>query len=166
MKRNIFGNIYLEAIDYLPLLLDEFNSQPHYEILVNENTSHGFSTNVKVPEKGIYCIYKNDNALYVGCTQSSIRNRLGRFIAAVRGTEHPEESHAGGYKYRSLFGDDLSGVTFKYCNLDSSDLPNNLSVKDVEYELIKSIKPLFNNETFYDYNFKKVVEVSLRKENA
>ena len=166
MKRNIFGNIYLEASDYLPLLLNELGSQSYYEIRVNKTTAHGFSTDVKLPDSGIYCIYKDEKPLYVGCTGSSIRNRLGRFIAAVRGTEHPDESHAGGYKYRALFGDDLSGITFKYCNLESSDLPNNLSVLDIEYELIKSLKPLFNNETYYDYSFEKIVKVSLRSENG
>ena len=114
MKRNIFGEIQFEAGDYTSFVLSELSSQSHYNITINEQTSHGFKTDLKIPNTGIYILYRNKQAIYVGCTETNIRQRIGRFIAAVRGTEHEDENHSAGYKYLEVFGNDLSDVTFNF----------------------------------------------------
>jgi hypothetical protein len=164
MKRNIFFEIVLEPEDFVPLLMHELNNEDFHNVYVKENTDHGFSTTVKLPSQGIYIIYKNKQPIYIGCSTNSIHTRIGRFIAGVRGTERIDENHSAAYKYIEVFGQDLTGVSIKAVSLRPSDLPDYLNVESIERMLILKLKPLFNNETHYDYVFEKGVKVFSSKE--
>lgn len=164
MKRNIFFEIVLEAEDFLPLIFRELECEDFHTIFVKEHTDHGFSTTVKLPSQGIYIIYKNKQPIYVGCSTNSIHTRIGRFVAGVRGTERIDENHSAAYKYVEVFGRDLTDVSIKAVSLRPSDLPDYLDVESIERSLILELKPLFNNETHYDYVFEKGVKVFSLKE--
>jgi len=158
MKRDIFGQIYIESKDYCDLLLKEIENQEHISIFVKQHTDHGFETNINwVDCPGIYLIYKDNKIVYIGCTSRSIRMRIGRFLAGVRGTEHWNENHSAAYKYVDIFGRDLSGLTFKYSKLEKTDLFPGIEINDIENHVIEIMKPLFNDETYYDYEFEKKV---------
>ena len=150
MKRNILGKVVLCPEDYSDLVLREFQQQKHCTILPAKDTKKGvISTDNKlINKKGFYCIYKERNAVYVGYSNISIRSRLGRFFAAVRGTEHPDESHAGGRLYRGRFGTDFSELTVKVVEFDEEDLvvAKTIIMEDVELSLIYSLKPMFNSQ--------------------
>ena len=166
MKRNLFFDIILEPSDYRDMLLRELNTEVFYDIIVKEDTDHGFHTNVKLPNQGLYVLYKNCEPIYVGCSSTSIRTRIGRFIAGVRGTERLDENHSAAYKYIDVFGQDLNGVSIKSIPLRKSDLPDYLEIQDIEKMLIEELKPLFNNETHYGYTFEKGVKVvALEEQN-
>jgi hypothetical protein len=162
MIRNILGEIQLEPKDYLTFIKRELDSQFHFGITVNEQTAHGFFTEAKIPNVGLYCLYRQNVLIYVGFTENSIRMRIGRFIAAVRGTEHPDENHSAGYKYLEKFGKDLSDLTFKYCEIKPSDLPSHIRLQDLEQCLIDDLKPLFNTETYDNYVFENIVRIRQR----
>lgn len=159
MQRNLFGEVTLTPEDYIPLLLNELSLDSFHELIVKEETAQGFSTNTVIPNQGLYVIYKNEQPIYVGCSNSSIHKRIGRFLSAVRGTERDDENHSAAYKYIDVFGRDLSGVSIKVLSLTERDLFGCMDLEDVEIELIKSIKPLFNNETHHDYVFQKGIKV-------
>ena len=160
MKRDIFGQIYIEAEDYYTFLIKELSNQQHISIFVKEHTDHGFETNVKISDcPGIYVIYKDNKVVYVGCTSRSIRMRIGRFLAGVRGTEHWNENHSAAYKYVDVFGRDLTGLTIKFCRLEKSDLFSGIVLDNIETHIIEMMKPLFNDETYYDYKFEKKVVI-------
>jgi hypothetical protein len=118
--------------------------------LPNEDTKKGVITSDDklISKKGFYCIFKERKAVYLGYSNISVRGRLGRFFAAIRGTEHEDESHAGGYKYSEKYGKDFSELTVKVVEFDVNDLSiaENISMEDVESELIYEMKPIFNSE--------------------
>lgn len=150
MRRNVFGNLILCPNDFSNSILSEFENQKFCTILPNEDTKKGVLTsdNNLINKKGFYCIFKERKAVYLGYSNVSVRGRLGRFFAAVRGTEHEEESHAGGHKYAENYGKDFSELTVKVVEFDVEDLTiaQNITMEDVELELIYEMKPLFNSE--------------------
>ena len=160
MKRNVFFEIQLEPSDYKNLLLSELKMDSFHPIYVKEETDHGFFTTTKLPNQGLYVLYKKKQPIYVGCSKTSIHNRVGRFVAGVRGTERHDESHPAAYKYIAVFGRDLSDLNVKSIPLKQDDLPDYLVVQDIEQTLIKELKPLFNNETHYNYTFEKGVKIT------
>ena len=159
MKKDLFGGIWQEPEDYMEMVVNELKLQPYWNILVNENTDHGFSTNYnqKLPSKCIYILYKGEKPVYIGQTQTSVRTRIGRFLAGVRGTEHKDEKHPGAYKYRRYHGTNLDDLTFKVSEMDVFDLPNYISIDDVENCLIYKLRPDFNNQIYKSNNITSCV---------
>ena len=159
MRRNIYGEIEITSIDYAQFVVDELTSQNYQTFQIKENTDHGFLTESKISGTGIYCIYRKEKPVYVGCTENSIRVRLGRFFAAVRGTEHWDENHQAAYKFVDVFGRNLDHVTFKFCNISSNDIPKNIQLEEIENEVVNVIKPYFNNQTCNLHRFQKEITV-------
>jgi hypothetical protein len=167
MKRNIFFEIQYEPEDFLPLFLKEISLDNFEKVIIREETAQGFFTNRKLANRGIYILYKNEQPIYVGCSESSIHKRIGRFISGVRGTERPDENHSAAYKYIDIFGRDLSDITVKTISISPQDLPEYINLTDIENTLIYSLKPLLNSETHYDYKFEKGIKiVSISEKNA
>jgi hypothetical protein len=165
MKLNIFNEITIEPIDYLNLLTEEINKQSYITIRPNLDTAHGIYVERKLPKNGIYLIYKIINGeyklLYVGLTDNSIYQRLGRYVAAVRDTQRHDENHAGGEKHREILGEDLDDMFVKYIHLDFSTLVD-VVPRDLENLLIEKLQPLFNNENYYNYQFEKQLKIVKR----
>lgn len=159
MRRNILGDIVLTPEDYAKFVIEEFGSQRHNTFLIKQDTDHGFFTDANVSTKGIYCLFRKENPVYVGCTENNIRVRLGRFFAAVRGTEHWDENHPAAYKYVDVFGKDLTDVTFKFCQMSQKDLPTGMTLEHVETKVVENLKPYFNIETCGLYKFDNRVVV-------
>lgn len=142
-------------------LIDELENLPKYEIVVNESSDHGFLTNEKISTiSGIYLIYKDSELVYIGQSGTCIRNRIGRMLAGIRGTERYDENHSAAYKYVEYFGRDTKNLSFKYIPLKLEQLQQNLNFDDIENQLIEELKPLFNSEIYKDYRFQKVLKIT------
>ena len=148
MKRNLVGEMVIEASDYTDNIVSELNKQMFCQIKPDLNTGRGFKTSwlETLPETGLYCIYKNEKPIYVGYSSASIRNRIHRFIAGVRGTESKNETHSGAYKYKKYFGEDLDGLSVKVFGFDVSVLPDYLKIQDIERDLMYKLRPILNME--------------------
>lgn len=165
MKLNLYNEIVFEPSDYLPLLLDQIENQPHVTIFPNYQTTHGVIVQQNLPKIGIYLIYKTINSktelLYVGCTLNSIHSRLGRYFAAARGTQRFDENHPAGEKHREILNEDFENMTVKFVHFDFSSLVD-VSVEDLELLLIKKLQPIFNGENYKDFYFEKELRIVKR----
>lgn len=148
MKRNLIGEMVIEPSDYTNNIIEELNKQIFCQIEPDLNTGRGFKTSWRetLPESGLYCIYKNEKPIYIGYSAASIRNRIHRFIAGVRGTETNSESHSGAYRYKKYFGEDLSALSIKVFGFDVSVLPDYLNIQDIERDLMYKLRPILNME--------------------
>ena len=165
MIKTVFGNYEFEKEDfagiYAKYLIGEFDSLPKHKIVVKEDTDHGFLTDEKINlVTGIYLIYKDKELVYIGQTNSCLRNRIGRLLAGIRGTERYDENHSAAYKYVEYFGRDIDGLSFKYIELNSNDLKFNIGLQDIENKLIEKLKPIFNSEVYKDYRFQKILKIT------
>ena len=165
MIKTIFGNYEFEKEDfakiYAKYLVDEFKSLPKHKIVIKEDTDHGFSTDEKINlVTGIYLIYKNQDLVYIGQTNSCLRNRIGRLIAGIRGTERHDENHSAAYKYVEYFGRDTKGLNFKYIQIKVEELQFNVTFEDIENQLIEKLKPIFNSEVYKNYRFQKILKIT------
>jgi hypothetical protein len=159
IEKNDYADIYAKAF------VEEFIGAPAYEISVNENTDHGFSTNEKIGLiSGIYLIYKqveNQSVLvYVGHSGHCIRQRIGRWLSGIRGTERFDENHSAAYKYVEYFGRDTDGLSFKYIAIQPESLEHDLVIEDIEKLVIERMQPLFNGEIYKEYRFQKVLKIT------
>jgi hypothetical protein len=175
MIKTLFDNYEFEKEDFAKIyakkFIEELNSLPKSKILVNENTDHGFSTNEKISlVSGIYLLYKYDILIYVGQSNHCIRQRIGRFLAGIRGTERFDENHSAAYKYIQYFSRDTKGLSFKYIGLSEPGRPVNLdfdvTLNDIEKIMIKRLNPLFNDETYSNFSFEKVLKVSFKNDSV
>ena len=150
MKRNVFGMVSIVPEDFGNLILKELDEQNHCTILPNFMSKKGVtsSNNDVLNIKGFYCIYKDKMPIYIGYTNHQVRGRIGRFYAAIRGTEHADEAHAGGYKYLKKFGKDLSLITVKAVEFDEKNLSisDGITMEDIELYLIRQLCPILNSQ--------------------
>lgn len=166
MIKTLFRKYVIEKDDmaglYANYMLDEINYLPKHELIVNENSDHGFITTEKLNlVTGIYLIYKSNELVYIGQTNSCMRNRIGRLLAGIRGTERYDENHSAAYKYVEYFGRDTSELSFKYLVVNpDEDLEFKVGLEDIENKLIEELKPLFNSEIYKEYRFQKVLKVT------
>jgi hypothetical protein len=165
MIKTLFGRYVFEKTDlanvYANYMIDEINHLPKHELVVNENSDHGFLTTEKLNlVTGIYLIYKSNELVYIGQTNSCMRNRIGRLLAGIRGTERHDENHSAAYKYVEYFGRDTTDLSFKYLELNIADLEFKIGFEDIENQLIEKLKPLFNSEIYKDYRFQKILKIT------
>jgi hypothetical protein len=165
MIKTIFKNYEFEKEDfagiYANYLIDEFQSLPKHKIIIKEDTDHGFLTDEKINSvTGIYLIYKNQDLVYIGQTNNCLRNRIGRLLAGIRGTERYDENHSAAYKYVEYFGRDTKGLSFKYIEMNLAELEFGVQFEDIENQLIKKLKPIFNSEVYKNYRFQKILKIT------
>lgn len=162
MKFDIFRSVVYEAPDYFELLKSELDNQSYVKFSPKLETTHGILVESRLPENGLYFIYKKINdkyqLLYVGLTNYKIYIRVARYVAAVRNTQRFDENHAGGEKHRSVFGPDLDDMYLKTINFDFSSLVN-VTPEDLEKMLIEKLQPVFNSENYSNYFFNKKIEI-------
>jgi len=166
MIKTIFGNYEFQKQDfakiYAEYLIEELDGLCKHEIAVLESTGHGFLTTAKKISlvSGIYFIYKDNNLVYVGQTGHCIRQRIGRFLAGIRGTEHEDEQHPAAYKYIEYFGRDISGLSFKHIRIDLMSLEHDVSLEDIETHIIQQISPMFNSKIYKKYRYQKMLKIT------
>ncbi len=151
MKINfITGNIEVEASDYAQTILKEFERQTFCKIYPTQDSKKGFTKSVDVvfPKEGVYCIYKFEKPIYVGYSQSSIHNRISRFLCAARGLETQDENHSGAYKYTRVYGESYDELSVKFCKFGVDSLPKGITIQQVEKEVIYALKPVFNKQIY------------------
>lgn len=175
MIKTIFSNYEFEKSDYAKIYAEhfiaEFDSMPKTKIFVNFNTDHGFTTKEKISlVSGIYLLYKSNTLIYVGKSDHCIHQRIGRFLAGVRGTERLDENHSAAYKYVDYFGRDTTNLSFKYIKLaepgEFVNLDHHVTLQDIEEQIIRIMDPLFNRESFENFDIKKLVEILHKDKNV
>jgi hypothetical protein len=86
--------------------------------------------------------------IYIGYTNHSIRGRIGRFFAGVRGTERHDENHSAAYKFAEMYGCKCENLFLKIVPVNYTLLMYDITMKDIEDELIYNMKPTLNNQIY------------------
>lgn len=155
MKRTLFGDIVLEESDFFNIVVEDFKQK--HRVYPKEDTCHGFTCDLGLnKKKGIYGLWRGDDLLYIGSSDSCVRTRVGRFTSVVRGTNRLDEDHPGARKYLKHFGQDLSGLSTAICELSQKDLPDYLNIVMIETYIIKQLKPICNEETYKYYKIERL----------
>jgi len=153
MNKTVFNTYEIEKSDYAKIYANHFIEELQYlrktKIDVNYDTDHGFTASEKISQvTGLYLLYKEDELIYIGKSDRCMRTRIGRFIAGVRGTERFDENHSAAYKYNACYGRNVDDLYFKYIELNIDDLQHDLTLDDIEQQLIRSLSPRFNSEVY------------------
>jgi len=148
MKTDLYGNKILDASDFTKKIVKSFNKQDGVSIYHSFGTKSGHENdcNVIFPKIAIYCIYKNLNPVYVGLSRHSTHNRIGRFVQGALNRETKTTKHPGGRRYYKEYGEDIRGLSVKYFDMTKIDLPDYISMEEIELDLIRKLKPVLNNE--------------------
>ena len=158
MKKNLLGEIIIEASDYAKKVVKMFVEQDGIRFAPNPNKVRGFYywNDTTFPKfKGkcqlIYCIYKDGRPIYVGCSRQKSGNglyaRISRFCCQLTGNTKTGGEHPGAKKYKILFDEDYSNLYVKYYSLCEND-KYNISLEEVEQEIIRILMPVCNNEIY------------------
>lgn len=147
MKQNLFGEIVVEASDYAKEIISGLEKKSHISIKPNINTKKGFLKEDKesLDNIGFYCLYKYEQPIYVGYSNTSIRNRIARFFGASTGSTLEYENHAAGEKYSKIYGQNYEELTIKTFYFEEID---SFRMKDIEDELIYRLKSSLNSEIY------------------
>lgn len=148
MRRNIFGNFDVTPEDYSVRIVKELKYTQFISIKPNYKTNKGVIANDFIDGAGIYFIYHKEDLIYIGHTTNNVRDRIGRFFAGVRGTERHDENHPAAYKFLKFFGRKCEDLTLKIIPLEFSSLLCDVTMEDIEMDLIYELKPLFNNQIY------------------
>lgn len=164
--RNLYNEEIVTASDIAQILLREIDKCPSLKLSSN-NPDHPMSFSVEKPSNnlfnthndfklksifnkpGVYCIYKEDKPIYLGASDTSIGNRISRFVKEVWGKSRHDESHPAAKKYRNYFGrGNFESLTVRYVEYKK---PNNINLvskrkgdDSIETNLVRVIKPLLN----------------------
>lgn len=148
MRTDLYGNNILEPSDFSKRILKSFNEQDGISIYHSFGTKSGHENDSKVifPKIAIYCIYKNLNPVYIGLSRNSTHNRIGRFVQGALNKETKNTKHSGGQRYYKEYGEDIRGLRVKYFDMTRINLPDYISMEEIELDLIRKLKPILNNE--------------------
>jgi len=148
MKTDLYGNKILDASDFSKKILKAFNEQDGISIYHSFGTKSGHENdcNVIFPKIAIYCIYKNVDPVYIGLSRNSTHNRIGRFVQGALNKETKKTKHPGGRRYYKEYGEDIRGLRVKYFDMTKINLPDYISMEEIELDLIRKLKPILNNE--------------------
>jgi hypothetical protein len=147
---NLLGQHYISADEIADRLL-EVNSE-HFRIAIKHDTVQGFELYTEdgllrehetchYNDVGMYSIHKESHCLYVGESGRSIGTRLSRWIKEINQKSRPDENHSAAKKYRSMWGNDLSGMTVRIYPCKEQ---GGISRKQIEQSLIRKLNPLLN----------------------
>lgn len=161
MRRNIFGNFDVTAEDYSKKILQELKYTHFISIQPNYETNKGVKADDFIDGAGIYFIYHKQELVYIGHTTHNVRDRIGRFFAGVRGTERHDENHPAAYKFVKFFDNKCEDLKLKIIPLEFTSLLCDVTMEDIETDLIYELKPLFNNEI---YRNRDILSVTLQLE--
>lgn len=146
MIRNIFGNFQVTAEDYALKISDEIKRTNIISIKPREETDKGVIADDFIDGAGIYFIFYKNNLMYIGYTNNSIRDRIGKWFGGIRDTLRRDENHSAARKFAKVYGNKCEDMTLKVIPLDFTTLLCDVTIQEIEEELIYSFKPEFNNE--------------------
>ena len=155
MRKNLFDEWVSEPIDFAKEIVKEFQTQDGIRFAPNLNKIKGFDywNNQKFPGNFtghlIYCIYKDGDPVYVGCSRNvqGLRDRMGRFCCQLTGKTKTAGEHPGAKKYKKIFKEDYSNLYVKYSQI-TKNLPDGIKLEEIELEIIRILKPICNNEIY------------------
>jgi hypothetical protein len=147
---NLLGEYIISADEIADRLLEA--NPEHFNIAIKPDTLQGFELYTedgilkehepgRHGEVGMYSIHKDSHCLYVGESGRSIGTRLGRWIKEINQKSRSDENHSAAKKYRSMWGNDLNGMTVR---IYSCKEQVGISRGQVEKSLIKKLNPLLN----------------------
>lgn len=124
----------------------------HFRITITPDTIQGFKLYtedgiLRVHEGshhndvGMYSIHKESRCLYVGQSGRSIGTRLSRWIKEINQKSRPDENHSAAKKYRSMWGNDLRGMTVRIYPCKHQGAITRIQI---EQSLIRKLNPLLN----------------------
>jgi hypothetical protein len=155
MRQNLFGELVLEPIDYGKEIVNQFEQQYgiKFEPDLNKITGFHYWNDGSFPTNNgptIYCVYKDDEPIYVGSTKrkGGLRSRIGRFCCELMGKTEKTGNHPGAKKYKKRYGNDYSGLIVKYVPMQSLHI---ITLEEVEQEVIRLLNPMFNIEIYRKY---------------
>jgi len=158
MRKNLFGEIIIEASDYAKKVVKVFTQQDGIRFAPNPDKVRGFyywndTTFPKFHGQSeiIYCIYKDGLPVYVGCSRQQSGNglyaRVSRFCCQLTGRTETGGEHPGAKKYKRFFKEDYSNLYVKYYSLCDNN-KYNILLEEVEQEVIRILMPICNNEIY------------------
>jgi hypothetical protein len=147
---NVLGEHIISADEIADRLLD--TNLEHFNIAIKPDTSQGFELYTEAGilreheichynDVGMYSIHKASQCLYVGESGRSIGTRLSRWIKEINQKSRPDEKHLAAKKYRSMWGNDISGMTVRIYPCKEQ---GNISRKQIELSLIRKLNPILN----------------------
>ena len=148
MKRDVFGDFVVTAKDYSEAIVNELSLVNYIKIQPNYATKKGVITEHVLDSNGFYFVFKLKSLAYIGYSNHSIHDRIGRFFAGVRGTERDDESHPAAYKYKKYFGTNCENLTLKIVPVSNKSLLSDVSMEDIEECLIRKLRPALNIEVY------------------
>lgn len=163
MKRNIYGDFTVYPEDYSQVIIEELKKNKHIKIEPNYDTAKGVVCEEDLQRAGFYFIYKFKCLIYIGYSNNSIHDRVGRFFAGIRGTERHDESHSAAYKYSKYFGSNCENLEIKYVEVDRWNLLCSVTMQDIESSLIYELKPKLNMEI---YKNRDIISHEMELENV
>lgn len=165
--RNLYNEEVVTASDIAQVLLREIDKCPGLKLKGKSsdcpmafsiempadnllNTYNNFNIESLNRKAGVYCIYKENKPIYLGASDTSIGNRISRFVKEVWGKSRHDESHPAAKKYRNYFGrGNFESLTVRYVEYKK---PNNINLvskrrgdDSIETNLVRVIKPLLNS---------------------
>jgi hypothetical protein len=148
MIRNVFGELQITSEDYALKIMEELKLERFISISPNLKTDKGVISDGFINLAGFYFIHIGNKLIYIGYTNHSVRGRIGRFFAGVRGTERPDENHSAAYKFAEMYGCKCENLFLKIVPVNYTLLMYDITMKDIEDELIYTMKPTLNNEIY------------------
>jgi hypothetical protein len=155
MRKNLFGEIVSEPIDYAMEIIKEFEDQYgiRFEPNLNKITGFHYWNDGAFPANNgptIYCVFKDNEPIYVGMTKrkNGLRVRLSRFCCELMEKTEKTGNHPGAKKYKKMHKEDYSGLIVKYVSVNPASF---IKLEEIEQEVIRILNPMFNNEIYKKY---------------
>jgi hypothetical protein len=150
----LWGDEIKSAKDYANELVEKLKKADEIKFEPNFNSKKGvklYPEGSSLPNNGIHCIYRKGVPMYVGYSENSTRERLGKFCSAVRDTLRDDEQHIGGERYRRMFHEDFEGLTVKAIEYYSGQ---DISVKltDITKEMAINLNCILNDVIYKQHN--------------
>jgi hypothetical protein len=150
MIANLFGEYVVEPSDVAEKVLN--SCYLHADLSPTSGTKQGLrltsdqgllqkTLTKETRRPGIYIIYKDETCLYVGASETSVANRLSRFVKEVQMNSRSDESHSAGEKYRRYYGEDFEGLHVYFYDIEGN---SSFDLKRVEKEIIRMYNPVLN----------------------
>lgn len=164
MAVDLYGEDYLDVVDYARKVVSKGYSRPFYKIHVNHKTKNvldeGYeisyvdgNNRVSIDEAGIYAIYRKNNekmeCLYVGISFSSMSYRVYRFVKELDGNSRKDESHPAAKKARKngvRSYDDLYVITLPLYELPKTNMETRFNLERLDEAVAHLLKSKFNKK--------------------
>ena len=154
--RDLFFNEIVTEQDIANNILVELSNLPKHDLQASADTKMGYSIDSDTVfldsasssfyGSGIYVIYRYNIPFYVGKTETSIRNRISRFVKEVNAKSRFDERHPAGNKWRHYYGrGNFDGAKVAAVAMEFEKCCSN----KVEEYLIARLQPIGNRKALF-----------------